>query len=103
VSGAGPGGARRIFLSLSPRAVLDARQARFERKEAPMLSDPLFLAVAAGCLVTAAILIRGISTFGKEGVENAKRANRLMWWRIIAQFVAVVLILVFVYVRRQGG
>jgi len=45
----------------------------------------------------------GISTFGKEGVENAKRANKYMRWRLIAQFVAVVLILVFVYFRRQGG
>ncbi|MBC7165429.1 MAG: twin transmembrane helix small protein [Roseovarius sp.] len=68
-----------------------------------MLSDPFFLLVAAGCLVTALVLIRGISTFGKEGVENAKRANRLMWWRIIAQFVAVLLIVLFVLVRRQGG
>ncbi|MET4127713.1 twin transmembrane helix small protein [Roseovarius sp. MBR-6] len=68
-----------------------------------MLSDPFFLLVAAACVVTALILIRGISTFGKEGVENAKRANKYMWWRIIAQFVAVLLILLFVYVRRQGG
>lgn len=68
-----------------------------------MLSDPLFLLVAAACVVTALILIRGIATFGKEGVENAKRANKYMRWRIIAQFVAVLLILLFVYVRRQGG
>ena len=51
-------------------------------------------------MVTAAILIRGIATFGKEGVENAKRANKYMRWRLIAQFVAVLLILVFVYFRR---
>ena len=68
-----------------------------------MLTDPLFWLVAAGCLVTAAILIRGIATFGKEGVENAKRANKYMRWRLIAQFVAVLLILLFVYIRRQGG
>jgi len=68
-----------------------------------MLADPLFWLVAAGCAVTALILIRGISTFGKEGVENAKRANKFMRWRLIAQFVAVVLILVFVYFRKQGG
>lgn len=68
-----------------------------------MLTDPLFLLVVGGCLVTAAILIRGIASFGKEGVENAKRANKFMRWRLIAQFVAVVLILVFVYFRRQGG
>ena len=68
-----------------------------------MLQDPLFIIAAVACLVVAVILIRGISTFGKEGVENAKRANKYMRWRLIAQFVAVVLILIFVYFRRQGG
>lgn len=68
-----------------------------------MLTDPLFWLVAGACLVTALILVRGIATFGKEGVENAKRSNKLMWWRIIAQFVAVLMILLFVLVRRQGG
>jgi len=68
-----------------------------------MLNDPLFILVALACVTVAVILMIGISTFGKEGVENSKRANRLMRWRIIAQFVAVVLILLFVYIRRQGG
>tara|TARA_R100001369_G_C3189484_1_gene143354 strand:- start:245 stop:451 length:207 start_codon:yes stop_codon:yes gene_type:complete len=68
-----------------------------------MLQDPLFILVAVGCITVALILIRGISTFGKEGVENAKRSNKYMQWRLIAQFVAIILILVFVYLRRQGG
>ncbi|MFO7759111.1 MAG: twin transmembrane helix small protein [Roseovarius sp.] len=68
-----------------------------------MLQDPLFLIAAVACIVVAVILIRGISTFGKEGVENAKRSNKYMRWRLIAQFVAVLLILIFVYFRRQGG
>jgi NADH:ubiquinone oxidoreductase subunit 6 (subunit J) len=69
-----------------------------------MLSDPLFIIVALACGAVAVILAFGISTFGKEGgVENAKRANKFMRWRIIAQFIAVILILLFVYIRRQGG
>lgn len=68
-----------------------------------MLSDPLFIIVALACLGVALILIMGISTFGKEGRDNARRSNKLMRWRIIAQFVAVLLILLFVYIRGQGG
>lgn len=67
-----------------------------------MLNDPLFLIVAVACLVVAAILAMGISTFGKGGEDNGKRANKFMRWRIYAQFVAVGLILLFVYMR-QGG
>ena len=68
-----------------------------------MLNDPLFIIAALACAGVAIILIMGISTFGKEGLDNAKRANKFMRWRIIAQFIAVVLILLFVYVRRQMG
>lgn len=68
-----------------------------------MLQDPLFILVAVACIAVAVILIRGISTFGKEGVENAKRSNKFMQWRLIAQAIAIVLILIFVYFRRQGG
>ena len=68
-----------------------------------MLTDPLFLIAAAACLAVAVILALGIGTFGKEGLDNAKRSNKFMRWRIIAQFVAVILILLFVFIRRQGG
>lgn len=70
-----------------------------------MLDDPLFIIVALACGIVAGILFLGIGTFGfgKESIENSKRSNKLMRWRIIAQFIAVVLILLFVYIRRQGG
>ena len=66
-----------------------------------MLSDPLFLVVVVACLVVLGILIKGVSTFGKGGEENRKNANKYMRWRIYAQFVAVLLILGFVWLR--GG
>jgi len=68
-----------------------------------MLSDPLFLIVAAACLAVAAILAMGISTFGKEGADNGKRANKFMRWRIIAQFLAVAVILAFVTIHKHFG
>jgi uncharacterized BrkB/YihY/UPF0761 family membrane protein len=68
-----------------------------------MLNDPLFIIAAIACGVVAVILLMGISTFGKEGEDNAKRSNKFMRWRIIAQFIAVALILLFVLVRGEGG
>jgi UPF0716 family protein affecting phage T7 exclusion len=68
-----------------------------------MFNDPLFLIVVAACLGVAIILAMGISTFGKEGADNGKRANKFMRWRIIAQFAAVVVILAFVTIHKQFG
>jgi len=65
----------------------------------PMANDPLFLLVALAVLIVLVILLFGIGTFGKGGEFNRKHANRIMRWRIGAQFVAVLLILLFVYLR----
>lgn len=66
-----------------------------------MASDPLFWIAAIACLGVAGILIWGVSSFGSGG--DAKKANKIMQYRIIAQFVAVILVVGFVYVRRQMG
>ena len=68
-----------------------------------MASDPLFWVVALACLGVAVILMFGIGTFAKGGDFNRKHANKIMRWRLGAQFVAVLLILAFVWIRRQGG
>lgn len=68
-----------------------------------MWRDPLFILVALACLIVLVILMVGIGSFGKGGEWHRKNANRVMRWRIIAQAVAVVLILIFVAVRRMGG
>jgi len=65
-----------------------------------MMNDPLFLLAAVACLAVLAILVMGVSTFGKGGEEAGNRANKFMRWRIYAQFVAVALILLFVFIRR---
>ncbi|WP_372605556.1 twin transmembrane helix small protein [Actibacterium sp.] len=68
-----------------------------------MFNDPLFIVVAAACLVVVLILMLGIGGFAKGGDFNRKHANRLMRYRIGAQFVAVLLILLFVFLRGKGG
>jgi len=64
-----------------------------------MFSDPLFLLVVLAVLLVLGILLFGVGTFGKGGDFNKKYANRIMRWRIGAQFVAVLLILLYVYLR----
>ncbi|MDG1340266.1 MAG: twin transmembrane helix small protein [Paracoccaceae bacterium] len=68
-----------------------------------MLRDPLFLLIILAVIIVGGILATGIGGFAKGGDFNRKHANRLMRWRIIAQFVAVCLILLFVYLRRIGA
>lgn len=68
-----------------------------------MAKDPLFIVLALACLLVVGILMWGIGSFGKGGEYNRKHANKIMRYRIIAQFVAVMLILLFVWVRRMGG
>ena len=63
----------------------------------------LFYFATLACLVTLAILAVGGIGFGskrREGVEGARFSNKLMRWRIIAQFAAVILILLTVLATR---
>lgn len=65
-----------------------------------MLSDPLFILAAIASLAVLGILAVGIGGFAKGGEFNRKHGNRMMRWRIYAQFAAVALIMVFIYFRK---
>jgi hypothetical protein len=65
-----------------------------------MKDDPLFYVVAIACLAVVVILMTGIGGFAKGGDFNRKYANKIMRLRIVAQFIAVVLILLFVWLGR---
>ncbi|NBE09334.1 twin transmembrane helix small protein [Paragemmobacter ruber] len=67
-----------------------------------MLSDPLFIIAAVAALAVLAILMVGIGGFAKGGDFNRKHANRIMRYRIIAQAVAVALIVAFAYFQSRG-
>ena len=62
-----------------------------------MAQGPLFIIVILAMAAVAIILMIGIGGFGRGGEFNRKYANKLMRLRIFAQFIAVLLILLFVY------
>ena len=64
-----------------------------------MADDPLFLLVIGACVAVLVILLTGIGGFAKGGDFNRKHANRIMRYRIYAQAVAIVLILIYVTLR----
>ncbi|MBQ0804341.1 twin transmembrane helix small protein [Sulfitobacter sp. HGT1] len=68
-----------------------------------MPSDPLFILVVIAVLAVVIILIMGLGGFAGGGAFNKRNSNKLMRMRIIAQFIAVVLILIYVYFRKDAG
>ncbi|WP_282092440.1 twin transmembrane helix small protein [Epibacterium ulvae] len=55
-----------------------------------------------GVTATAIVLVIGLGSFGKGGVFHRKHSNTLMRLRLLFQFIAVVLLLIFMYLR-QGA
>lgn len=65
------------------------------------MSGILFYLAGAACLVTLGVLMVGIGGFG-SGKASPRFSNRMMRYRIIAQAVAVVLLLAMVWFAKQG-
>lgn len=65
-----------------------------------MTRDPLFLLAAFACLAVLGVLIVGVLGFARGGEFNRKYANKIMRLRLLMQFLAVVLIVAFVYFSR---
>ncbi len=64
-----------------------------------MRDDPLFYVVVAAVLAVVVILMVGIGGFARGGDWNRKHGNQMMRWRIIAQAIAIALILFYVWLR----
>jgi hypothetical protein len=67
-----------------------------------MTRDPLFIVTAIACLAVVAILLVGIGGFARGGDFNRKYANKIMRLRLLAQFIAVILIVAFVWLAGRG-
>ena len=61
--------------------------------------DPLFIFILLAVSAVVIVLMIGIGGFAKGGSFNQKYGNKMMRLRLIAQFIAVVLILAYVYFR----
>ncbi|MDR0807644.1 MAG: twin transmembrane helix small protein [Gemmobacter sp.] len=68
-----------------------------------LLKDPLFIVAALAAFGVLIILMIGIGGFAQGGEFNRKHANRLMRYRVIAQAIAVILIVLFAYLHQRGG
>ena len=68
-----------------------------------MSQDQLFILIIISMAVVLIILMVGIGGFGKGGEFNRKYANKIMRLRILAQFLAVAIILLFVYLSGSRG
>ena len=55
-----------------------------------ILSIVLLLAVGV-------VLILGIGTLFKGGETSKKYSNKLMQWRVLLQFIAIIVLVVFAY------
>ena len=68
-----------------------------------MLNDPLFILATVVCLIVLIILMIGIGVFTKGGETNRKYGNKLMRYRIIAQALAVIAIVLFALAKNRAG
>lgn len=64
-----------------------------------MTRDPFFILIVLAVMAVVVVLMLGLGNFAKGGKDSGKRSNKLMRYRLIGQFIAVVLIAIYVYVK----
>jgi Hypoxia induced protein conserved region len=67
------------------------------------MDDPLYVLVVLAMSSVAIVLAIGLGGFVAGGEFNRKYGNKLMRLRIILQFIAVGLILLYFFLRNLGG
>lgn len=64
-----------------------------------MQDQTILYVIAIAMVIVLAILATGIGGFAKGGEFNRKHGNRMMRWRIIAQAIAVAIIMLFIWMN----
>jgi len=66
------------------------------------MSGTLFYLAVTACLVTLVVVMVGILGFG-TGRASASFSNRMMRYRVIAQAIAIILIMATVWLVQSGN
>ena len=66
-----------------------------------MTQDPLLILVVLACFAVVVVLMLGMGGFAKGSGWAQKNSNKLMRYRLVSQFVAVLLIVLYVYLRQN--
>jgi hypothetical protein len=67
------------------------------------MDDPLFVLVVLAIAAVVIVLAIGLGGFAAGGEFNRKYGNKLMRLRILFQLIAVGFILLYIFMRGQGG
>jgi len=73
------------------------------QEEATMLQALQYFLIPVAILATTVFLGLGIYSLAKGGEFSAKNSNKLMRYRVAAQAVAVLLLVVFSLLLARGG
>ena len=68
-----------------------------------MPQDPLFIIILLAVVAVVIILMLGLGGFAGGGEFNKRNSNKLMRYRIIVQFIAVLLIVGYVWLKKDAG
>jgi uncharacterized membrane protein affecting hemolysin expression len=64
------------------------------------MDSPLYFLIIIVCLAVLIVLMIGVGGFSKGTEFNRKYANKIMRLRIILQAIAIILIVLFVYLKK---
>lgn len=62
----------------------------------------LLILIPLGLLATLAVLLTGVYTMGKGGIDMRRRSNKLMQMRVLLQFATVLVIFLLVATAAGG-
>ncbi|MBC6407541.1 MAG: twin transmembrane helix small protein [Rhodobacteraceae bacterium] len=63
----------------------------------------LYMLILLAMAAVVVVLAIGMGSFAKGGKFDHKNANKMMRLRLLFQFIAVLLIIAFVYFQQSGG